>query len=761
MSALASRLRLRVRGAVQGVGFRPFAYGLAQRLELAGFVLNDGEGVLIEIEGGRTAKFLEALRTAPPPLARIDAISVEPCEALGVTGFAIAASRAQGQGARIGADAAVCEACLNDLFDPASRFYRYPLVNCTHCGPRYTLTRALPYDRAQTSMAPFPMCADCARDYADPANRRFHAEPIACAVCGPQLDAGIDAIASCIAGGGIAAAKGLGGYHLISDARNEEAVARLRERKGREAKPFAVMALNAASAGLYAEMSSAERALFESPAAPIVCLRAFVPPSCLGVEPLHRQGKKEAQRTLSASVAPGLSDIGLMRAYTPLHWLIFHALLGKPEGRGWRDAAHEIALVATSANLGGEPLIADDAEARRALADIADLIVTHPRAIVVRADDSVMRVVDGAPTYLRRARGFAPDPIDLGRDGPCILAHGGDLKNTVTITRGREAFVSQYIGDLDDRRTIRFRQETIAHLISILGVKPEYAACDLHPDFVSARDADTLPCIHVQHHVAHVAATAAERGWRGRVLGVALDGFGYGDDGGAWGGELIGLEGPAWRRLGHLAPLPLPGGDRAAREPWRMGVALLHELGRGEEAERRFPGVAEAPRLAAMLARGAAAPPTTSLGRWFDAVAALAGVCLIQHYEGQAAMQLEALVAALPAVDRLWRIEAGVLDLAPLVARMLDDRLTQREIAEAFHAGLVAALGEWIGEAARQGGYKNIALGGGCLANRVMTEGLCDALRTQNLEVALPRSVPANDGGLSFGQAAFALAKLV
>jgi hydrogenase maturation protein HypF len=437
--------------------------------------------------------------------------------------------------------------------------------------------------------------------------------------------------------------------------------------------------------------------------------------------------------------------------------LILHALAGKPEGDDWRHAPCDIALVATSANISGEPLIADDAEARRSLAGVADVVVGHARAIVVRADDSVMRVIDGAPVYLRRARGFVPDPIDLGREGPCILAHGGDLKNTITITRGREAFVSQHIGDLDDRRTIRFREETIAHLISILAVKPECAAADLHPDFISARHADALPCVRVQHHVAHVAATAAEHGWRGRTLGVALDGFGYGSDGGAWGGELIALEGASWRRLGHLAPLPLPGGDRAAREPWRMGVGMLHKLGRGREAARRFPGIAEAPRVANLLAGGARATPTTSLGRLFDAISALAGVCLVQRYEGQAAMELEALVASTPPIARAWRIEGGELDLSPLVERILDERLGPRETAEAFHAGLIAALVEWIGEAARSGGFERVALGGGCLANRVMTEGLCAGLRAEHLNVALPRAVPANDGGLSFGQAAFAL----
>ena len=588
------RLRLRVRGAVQGVGFRPFAYGLASKLNLAGFVRNDAEGVLIEIEGSGADSFVETLSAQPPPLARIDSIEISDCAPTGESGFAIAATRSGRALTRIGADAAVCEDCLDELFDRHSRFYRYPLVNCTHCGPRYTLTRELPYDRAKTSMAPFAMCEDCARDYMDPANRRFHAEPIACPRCGPMIDVAVETIAERIASGDIVAVKGIGGYHLICDALNETTVARLRAKKAREAKPFAVMVVNAASAERIAEIADAERALLKSRAAPIVLMKA--------------------KGGFAPSVAPKLAEVGVMLPYTPLHWLILHALAGKPDFLGWRDAPSDLALVATSANFGGEPLIADDAEAREKLAGVADLIVSHGRQIVVRADDSVMRILDGAPAYIRRARGFVPDPIDLGADGPSVLAHGADLKNTITLTRGREAFVSQYFGDLDDRLTIQFREETIRHLKSILCIEPEIVACDLHPDFVSTRSAEDsgLKIVAVQHHVAHVAATTAEAGWQGPVLGVALDGFGFGDDGASWGGELIVLDGAHWRRVGSLAPLALPGGDKAAREPWRMGVAMLAKLNRGGEAAQVFPGIPGAARLAQALERGARTPITSA-----------------------------------------------------------------------------------------------------------------------------------------------------
>ena len=737
----AERLRLRVRGVVQGVGFRPFAYSLASRLKLSGFVRNESDGVLIEVEGARAGAFLAELRRAPPPLARIDSVEVAQVAPAGGEEFVIDATRQGRTTTRIGADAAVCDACLEELFDPGSRFFGYPLINCTHCGPRYTLTRALPYDRAQTSMAAFPMCADCARDYRDPANRRFHAEPIACPRCGPKLSAPITDVASLLRRGGIVALKGLGGFHLLCDAHDEQAVARLRRRKARDAKPFAVMVANLASAERLAEIGPIERALLADRARPIVLARS--------------------RGLVAPSVAPNLRDIGLMLAYTPLHWLVLHALAGSPELRPWRDAPSDLALVATSANLGGEPLVASDEDAHLRLSGIADMIVTHAREIIVRSDDSVMRALDGAPAYLRRAKGFVPDPIDLGADGPSVIAAGGDLKNTVTITRGREAFVSQHIGDLDDRETIRFRDETIRHLTAILEVEPQCAICDLHPDFVSTRSAESsgLPVIAVQHHVAHVAAVAAERRWSGKTLGVALDGHGYGADGAPWGGELIVLDGARWTRAGSLAPLALPGGDRAAREPWRMGVAMLRRLGRLDEAARRFPDAPEAARLAQAFARGAHFGETSSLGRLFDAVAALAGVCLRQRYEGQAAMELEALVATPRVISGGWTIADGRLDLAPMFDTILCEDVASREAAEAFHGTLIAGLAEWIGAQASASGLRRIALGGGCMMNRVLAEGLMDALRARGLEPAAPGEAPANDGGLSFGQAAHAHAR--
>lgn len=510
-SGASERLRLRVRGAVQGVGFRPFVHGLARALDLGGFVRNDAEGVLLEIEGARAQEFVAALRRSPPPLARIDTVEAQSVAPKAESEFCIETSVAGEARTRIPADAAVCEECLDELFDPRSRFHLYPFVNCTHCGPRYTLTRRLPFDRSQTTMAPFAMCEACAADFRNLSSRRFHAQTIACPQCGPRLDASIEDIAACLRQGGIVALKGVGGFHLLCDARNEAAVQELRRRKQRDAKPFGVMVLNAASAGRIGVLDESSRALLSSPARPIVVV--------------------EKADALAASVAPGLSRIGVMLAYTPAHHLIFHALAGEPEGRDWRDAPLDRVLVATSANMSGEPLIIDDDEAREKLRRVADLIVGFDREIVARADDSVMTMIAGAPAFLRRARGFVPEPIPLADDGPDVLALGAHLKTTVTVTRGREAFVSTHIGSLSDAATLRHHAETVARMLDILDVRPECVACDLHPDLHTTRiaEASGLPIFRAQHHAAHIAAILAEHGVEDAALGAALDGFGYGE----------------------------------------------------------------------------------------------------------------------------------------------------------------------------------------------------------------------------------------
>ena len=542
------RVRVRVRGQVQGVGFRPHVFTLARRFGLTGWVLNDADGVLLEAQGSGTGEFLSALSAGAPPLARIDAVETEyKASVPDESGFEIRHSRTGGAVATgIGPDAAVCPACLVELFDPADRRYRYAFLNCTHCGPRYTITRRLPYDRRQTSMAGFPLCPACAAEYGDPMDRRFHAQPTACPDCGPRLSHPPEEILAELSAGRIVAIKGLGGFHLAVNAAAGDAVERLRQVKQRNGKPFALMVANAESAARFVHLDAGERELLESAARPIVLLRC-----------------RDDAPPLAPAIAPDLAWLGVMLPYTPLHTLLFHEAAGRPAGTGWLDEAQELTLVMTSANPGGEPLAIGNAEAHRRLAGIADAVVDHDRDIVIRADDSVVRVLAGAPAFLRRGRGFVPLPVRLPRAVPPVLAVGGHLKSTVCVTRGNEAFLSQHIGDLDNAATVDFLEETVGHLLHVLGVEPVAVAHDLHPDFHSTRFAERLglPAVPVQHHHAHVAAVLAEHGVEGPALGLALDGFGLGSDGGSWGGEMLLVDRVSAERVGHLAALAQPGGD--------------------------------------------------------------------------------------------------------------------------------------------------------------------------------------------------------
>jgi hydrogenase maturation protein HypF len=724
------RLRVHVRGAVQGVGFRPYVYGLASRYRLGGFVANDPHGVVIEVEGDRTADFVAALPVEKPPLARIDEISVQPIGTTASGEFCIRASEQGKVSTRIVADAATCPQCLSELFDSNSRFHLYPFINCTHCGPRYTIAERLPYDRRTTAMKHFAMCEACGADYADPASRRFHAEAIACPQCGPNLSHSVAEIAAAIADGRIVAIKGLGGYQLLCDARDETAVRRLRQRKQRDRKPFAVMVGAAEVVAEIADADTAELALLESSPRPIVLMKS--------------------RRKLAPAIAPELSRIGVMLPVAPLHHLVFCALNTahvRADGDNW-------AIVATSANPGGEPLVIGNDEARRRLASIADLIVTHDRDIVTRADDSVVSVVAGRTQFIRRARGYVPEPIRLARPVPPVLAVGGALKSTVTITRGNEAFVSQHIGDLDTAEGIRFFEETVQHLIATLDVDPVAVAHDLHPDMASTRfaEASGRRLIAVQHHHAHAASVMAEHGLGGPALALVLDGLGHGSDGGNWGGELLRCEGARFERLGHLAPLKMPGGDRAAREPWRMAASVLHLLQRGSEIPGRFAAQPQAARLSALLDQSDV-PTTTSAGRLFDAAAGLLGVSAVQSYEGEAAMKLEARVRRTRVAEDGWTIESGVLSLRPLFERLVADALDPTEGAGLFHGTFAAACVDWIGRAAQETGLTIVALSGGCFLNAILSEEAQRGCVAAGLTPLLPRQVPPNDGGLSLGQA--------
>ncbi|HUW39113.1 MAG TPA: carbamoyltransferase HypF [Rhodocyclaceae bacterium] len=749
--------RIRVTGIVQGVGFRPFVWRLARELDLHGWVRNDGEGVEIAAEGEAEPMraLLERLAREAPALARVDAVTARAAAPAGCGSFFIADSQAGPAQTAIGPDTAPCADCLAELFDPGDRRHRHAFITCTHCGPRYTVTRGLPYDRARTSLAPFPLCPACAREYLDPGDRRFHAETNCCPACGPRLilrDAQGGALAGdpiaetlgLIRAGGIVAIKGVGGFHLVCAADDAAAVARLRLRKAREEKPFALLLSNAASVSEHAEVGEAEAAWLDCPERPIVLLR-----------------KRAGCGHRLAGVAPGLAWLGTMLPATPIQYLLFHEAAGRPAGSDWLAAPQPLALVATSANPGGEPLVRDNDEALSRLSGIADAFLTHDRDIVARCDDSVLR----GGRFIRRARGFTPRAIRLAHAGPSALAMGGALKNTVCVTRGDEAFVSQHIGDLDNAAACIFHRESVARLIELLGATPEIVACDLHPDFYSSRfaaeyaDSKRLPLVAVQHHHAHIAAVLAEHGHQGPVLGLAADGFGLGSDGAAWGGELLRVDGRHCRRLGHISPLPLPGGDRAAREPWRMAASALFELGRAGEIERRFAGRGGA-ILAQMLARGLNSPRTSSAGRWFDAAAGLLGVRETCSYEGQAAMLLEGLAEAhgpaAPADDAYAIGADGTLDLLPLLAH-LAGQPDRGYGAAVFHSTLAAALGDWVRGASERTGLRKVALGGGCFSNRILAADLRARLEAAGLAVFEARQVPPNDGGLALGQAAVAL----
>jgi hydrogenase maturation protein HypF len=732
------RLRVRVRGLVQGVGFRPFVHQLATANGLTGWVRNDEQGVLFEAQGAAADQMARWMTERAPPLARVDAVEVEELQTLASeSGFVIEASEKGGRAkVAIGPDAGVCAACVAEVCSPSARRYRYPFTTCTHCGPRYTITHSLPYDRPQTSMARFPLCADCAREYGDPADRRFHAQPLACPACGPHLSASLESIAATLRSGGVVALKGLGGFQLVCDATNEAAVSGLRARKQRDGKPFAVMVSSLASARRLVELSKEESRLLTSWQRPIVLAR-----------------RAEAL-PLANPVAPGLASLGVMLPTSPLHLLLFHELAGRPDGVAWLESPLDVALVVTSANPGGEPLVITDEEAKEKLGGLADLVVTHERDVLVRNDDSVTRVVAGAPTVLRRARGFVPGAVKLPRPGPSVLALGGHLKVTVCLTRGDEAFVSQHVGDLDDAATFSFLQETVAHLEKTLEVKPELVAHDLHPDFLSTRLAQSLglPTVAVQHHHAHLAGVLAESGRTTPTVGLALDGFGLGTEGGSWGGELLRLEGATFQRLGHLSPLRQPGGDRAAREPWRMALAALHRL--GLDAVPRGAPAEQVALVRQALQRGFNAPWTSSCGRLFDAACGLLGVMPVATYEGEAPMRLESLVTTPTVLRGGWRIVDDTLSFGPLLEALVS--MNPRDGANCFHGTLGAALVDWATPHVVDG---VIALSGGCLMNGVLADLLVRGFADRGVTALLNRVVPANDGGLSLGQAAVALAQ--
>lgn len=729
--------RIRVRGQVQGVGFRPFIWRLAKARGLCGHVLNDAEGVLILASGADLDGFEAALRAEAPPLSRIDAVESAPAEELAGADFHIAATGEAGARTRVTPDAASCPACLAEISDPADRRHGYAFANCTHCGPRFSILRALPYDRAQTTMAEFSLCPACRAEYENPEDRRFHAQPVACAECGPHLWLEPEApgepltrAAEMLRAGKIIAIKGIGGFHLACDARNPAAIALLRSRKRRPAKPLALMASQAVIAR-HARLSDAERARLESPAAPVLLLRKSGEP-------------------LPGGLAPGQNRLGWMLPHTPLHHLLLQLFDGP--------------LVMTSGNLSGEPMVISNEEAREMLAPYADGFLMHNRAIARRLDDSVEEITPAGPLMLRRGRGRAPETLPLPPGFECaphILAFGGHMKTAICLIKDNQALLSHHLGELDAPRAREAYDLALADYAAIFDHRPTLAAADLHPGCYATQRAGAsgLPVEAVQHHHAHLAACLGENLWPadgGPVAGVILDGLGLGPDGTLWGGELL-LGGYAgFTRKARLEPAPLPGGDAAARQPWRNLLARLDAAGCAEEAQIRLAGKPLAP-LRMAIEKGLNAPLSSSAGRLFDAVAAFCGICAEeQSFEGEAAMGLQALAERCADAAPLPFGEGAEIGTAPLFHAMIRAG-GNAGIAAGFHAGLAEAFASRARALVKSGEAKAVALSGGCFQNSLL---LSETLsRLDGVPVLIHRKTPANDGSLALGQALVAAAR--
>ena len=759
---VVSRRLVLVTGIVQGVGFRPFVYELARRLGLCGAVRNRADGVAIEVEGqpGALKRFLHELRAQAPPLACINAVSSLPQTARGDETFRIVPSEADAcEHGFIPADVATCDECDGELADPADRRFRYPFLNCTNCGPRFTIIRSLPYDRERTTMGAFGLCAACNREYTDPSNRRFHAQATACPDCGPRLSvhdalgrpiACPDALSYAVGAlhdGRIVAIKGLGGYHLCCDARREEVVADLRRRKGRYEKPFAVMVADATAAELLVAISTAERRLLCSRRRPIVLLR------------------RRPDVALADSVAPGNPFLGVMLPYTPLHHLLLRAAGGTP-------------LVMTSGNETDEPIAYEDPDALQRLGGIADVFLTHDRAIHVRCDDSVMRIVAGAELPLRRARGYVPEPVPLPH--PCaypILALGGHLKATFALGIGGHAILSHHLGDLDHYEAGRAYREAIDHYEGLFGAVPKTLVHDLHPEYASTRYAQErirntgINGLAVQHHHAHLASCMAEHGLQGPVIGVIFDGAGLGLDGAIWGGEFLIGEYRRFRRAAHLRYVPMPGGEQATRAPWRMAVAYLCDAGEKLDVLANHVEANAISNTTRMIERRLNAPLTSSAGRLFDAVAALAGLRQRVSYEGQAALELEWLASTegltghypfgLQTNESACPEDVIQIDTRPLIAGVVRDvhnKLGPARIARRFHTTLVEIVVEVCRRIRAGSGLQRVVLSGGVFMNALLLTEVVERLSVERFQVYRHRQVPPNDGGLSLGQLAIAAA---
>ena len=753
-----------IRGTVQGVGFRPFIYNLACRLNLSGTVANTGDGVVIHVacSADRLDLFLESIKNEAPPLSRITSISSEPSDfEIEENVFSIVkSSGTSSSDASVPPDIATCNDCLGEMFDKNDPRYNYPFINCTNCGPRFTIIEKIPYDRPCTSMKVFPMCEACKSDYEDPANRRFHAQPNACGKCGPEIswhdssgkllskDNTLKFAAEALATDKIIGIRGLGGFHLSCSGFSNKAVATLRARKARPDKPLAIMVATIDIARKYCEINQLEEKLLNSIEHPVVLL------------------KKKAT-LLADNLAPNLSELGVMIAYTPLHHLLFK-----------QEECPEV-LVMTSGNLSGLPICTANDDAIDKLGQISDNFLLHNREIITRIDDSVTRVTGGKPLILRRSRGYVPSPIQIEHKIAPIIGCGGDLKSTFCLGKKNNLYISQHIGDLFNLESYDFFIESIEHLKSVFEIEPEIAVCDMHPDYMSTRYAEELglPLYRVQHHHAHATAVMAEHHLSDPVLAVILDGTGYGTDGTSWGGEILKADFTSFERLGHLSQLKLPGGDIAAKEPWRMGISSLFTLG-GNDILRQnsnlaFNKIEEQKRniVLSMLENNFNSPLTSSCGRLFDAISSILGICQTMSYEGQAAMELEDRARRglnsswknelltgqfntdpflLDAGDGKWEISS------PELIKSVLDKLKKghniSEVASHFHFLLIRNICDLLLKLREQTGLHQVVLSGGCMQNAIILEGLTHMLVKHDLQVFTGENIPINDGGISLGQ---------
>ncbi len=753
------RVRYLFSGIVQGVGFRPFVYRLAVKNGLAGFVQNRPEGVLIEVEGrcASVTSFPENVRKELPPLAHITHTNAERIELHGDPDFRIIPSDAQGHAdVHIPPDAATCPDCLKELFDPDNRRYRYPFINCTNCGPRLTIINAIPYDRANTSMSCFSLCAQCRKEYEDPGDRRFHAEPNACPVCGPRLtltdrdgnpieaDDPVRLACDLLSSGHVLAIKGLGGFHLSVDAGNDEAVKKLRSRKYREEKPLAIMVRDMNRVRQIASVNLEEEALLASPRRPIVLLN------------------KIQNSLISEWVAPNVPNLGIMLPYTPLHHLLLNANFA--------------ALVMTSANQVDEPICTGNREAINRLKGIADYYLVHNRDILVRCDDSIAFIADRQPRLMRRSRGYVPQPIPLKELYPPVLALGGQLKTAQCILKGRFAFLSPHIGDMETPQARDFFQESLTLMKRVIESAPQIIACDRHPAYYTtqaARQLSSTEVIGVQHHHAHIVSCMAENRIDGSVIGLAMDGTGYGTDRNAWGGEFLVASETEFQRFGHFQYLVLPGGEKAIREPWRIAVSLLKA-----SYGASWPEIAGSLNLLSdknqtelldkIIEGKIHSPLSSGLGRLFDGVAALIGLRRSVSFEGQAAMDMEALAIGINAPPYPFDIlrnenKPYIVDTGATIRAIVNDLLTRQSkarIAASFHRTIIDMFDTMTREMSRSSGLTRVVLSGGCFQNRILLEGAMDKLRKSGLEVYCHSQVPANDGGIALGQAVIAAAMI-